>query len=423
VAVDRPRTRRLGLAFVDPAVEAGYRSWRGAHVLPFTRFALVSGLVGSSTALVAVLLPPLARLRAEAVPLLLLLLAMHAFGLVLLQGERRELVLPYTALTNVVSGICAIGITWDADSFILTGAAVTFISYTGLALIRMPPLIAVPAVLLTSVLAEGVGLRGLADGTVPPNELVIGSALVVAAFFTSLTVGLANERTARHAYVDSLVIEAQRAALFEERTNLARFLAPEVAEAIREHGLDSTLRTEQVILTALCVDLRGFTAYTRTHGPEAMAALLAPYYQTIVECARQLGGTVHSFAGDGALIVLGAPLPRDDHAAAAHALATMLRAEVASLLSDVDSSLGVGIGIASGTCAVGTIGALSRLEYTVIGSAVNLASRLCAQAQDGQILLAPETVAALPQGEWRTRSLRLKGFDVPVRVSVDGAAA
>jgi class 3 adenylate cyclase len=416
-----PLIRRYGLAFVRPEVEAAYRAWRSPHVLPYTRFALLSGVAGSSVAVVAVLLPPLAGLRPTALPLLLAIVVLHAGGLVLLRTGPHRLVTPFTAFANVASGVCAVLMTVPTDSFILTGAALTFISYAGLALIRLPPLLSVLVVLSSTLFAELVGVYRLHLGQLPADEVLIGSALLLAAFFTSLTVGLASERTTRHTYADSLVIEEQRAALFEEQSNLARFLAPEVADEIRHHGLD--LKPAEVELTAIYVDLRGFSAYTVRHGPEAMSDLLEPYYLTVVECARRFSATVQSFTGDGALVVLGAPLAREDHAVMGHALAVVLRREVGRLLRRVDSTLGVGIGIASGPCAAGAIGALSRLEYTVVGNAVNLASRLCAQAADGQILMAPDTVSALPAGIWRTRSLRLKGFDLPVRVSVDALAA
>ena len=77
-------------------------------------------------------------------------------------------------------------------------------------------------------------------------------------------------------------------------------------------------------LTAVSIDLRGFTHYTKIHGAAQMAIVLRDYYETVIEASREFGGTIKDFAGDGALILVGAPFQRNDHARAGLKLAREL---------------------------------------------------------------------------------------------------
>jgi class 3 adenylate cyclase len=239
-------------------------------------------------------------------------------------------------------------------------------------------------------------------------------------------VNLTNERIARSGYVAHLTIKQQQAALFEERTNMARFLSPEVAEAIHTNGLSATVRTEMLSLTAVCVDLRGFTVYTHLHGAVTMADVLREFYAAVVTAAATHGATVNGFAGDGAMVLVGAPLQRADHTRAGLLLARDLMAgvrEITERHSRSASPLGVGVGIASGECAVGPIGSLTQLEYTAVGSSVNLASRLCDVALDGQIVMAPGTARALEESPgWQRAVLDVPGFPEPVEVTIEATA-
>jgi class 3 adenylate cyclase len=325
------------------------------------------------------------------------------------------LLMPFTASINVGGGLLAVLLTAPLSNFAITAGCVTLAAFFGMTMFRLPPGLSLASVIPYVALAEGIAAVRFADGRMPRNDFVGGVFIPTTAVFSGFVVALAIERVTRRAYHDERIIERQRQALFEERANLARFLSPEVAETIRERGLTETLRRRTLQLTALCIDLRGFTAFTQHNGPDLMAEVLAAYYEAVVDVARKFGGTVKDFAGDGVLILVGAPLPRPDHATAAVALARDLLAEVSELVSNYaspDSPLGVGIGVASGECAVGAIGSMTRLEYTAVGTAVNLASRLCSRAEDGQLVMAEATAAAVEeQPGWRVESLAFKGFD------------
>jgi class 3 adenylate cyclase len=161
-------------------------------------------------------------------------------------------------------------------------------------------------------------------------------------------------------------------------------------------------------------DLRGFTAYAQAHPSSRVIQVLRDYYDAVGKVVADYGGTIKDFAGDGILILVGAPLPAADHAAIGLRIAHRVRAasrEVTDRWSNGPHRLGIGIGVASGFVTVGVIGSASRLEYTAVGPAVNLASRLCEHALDGEILVDERTreLAATVPLEMRD-TIEVKGF-------------
>lgn len=201
---------------------------------------------------------------------------------------------------------------------------------------------------------------------------------------------------------------------------LARFLSPEVARLVRERGVVGALERRRVEISVVACDLRNFTAFTERAEPEEVMELLDAVHRAIGEAAAAHGGSIKDFAGDGALALVGAPVPQPDHARRAVALAVELHDRIEPILvrrrSD-GAALGLGVGVASGLVTVGGLGG-GRLEYAAVGPAVNLASRLCARAEAGQILADAKAVA-LAGEEARARlvgPVDLKGLARPVTV-------
>ncbi|HSW14052.1 MAG TPA: adenylate/guanylate cyclase domain-containing protein [Solimonas sp.] len=229
----------------------------------------------------------------------------------------------------------------------------------------------------------------------------------------SMAVGLLLILTATMHY---LVIQGQRGEF------MARFLSRRVAELVRDRGLQHAMRENNLELTVVCVDLRGFTAYSQAQTSVQVVAVLREYYQVACEVVARYDGTIKDLAGDGILILIGAPLPVEDHAARSLEMADGIRAAVsraAQRWSEGGQRLGVGIGIASGVVTVGAIDAGERYEYTAVGPAVNLASRLCEEAADGEVLTAARTLelcgqATQPQRLEPRPAMRVKGFPEPV---------
>jgi adenylate cyclase len=150
--------------------------------------------------------------------------------------------------------------------------------------------------------------------------------------------------------------------------------------------------------------------------------ILREYYDAVGVAAAACGGTIKDQAGDGVLILVGAPIEFPDHAQRAIRLAGQIR-EVGIALtrqwSNHEMQLGVGVGVASGFATVGVIGGASRLEYTAVGTPVNLASRLCSEAVHGEVLVDARTVELLGTGQTGIQlnagnALQLKGFAAPV---------
>ena len=203
---------------------------------------------------------------------------------------------------------------------------------------------------------------------------------------------------------------------------LSRFLAPQVADLVREQGLASATREQTIELSVVCCDLRGFTAFSAATESARVIQILREYYDAVGEAAASVGGTIKDQAGDGVLILVGAPIRIENHAHRALELARKIRASGVSLTarwSDGNLQLGLGIAVASGFVSVGVIGTASRLEYAAVGPAVNLASRLCSEAAHAEVLVDERTVelagAECPDGELVSSAPRkLKGFREPV---------
>ncbi len=205
---------------------------------------------------------------------------------------------------------------------------------------------------------------------------------------------------------------------------LARFLSPQVARLVRQRGLVNATQQTRVQLSVVACDLRGFTAFSETAAPEEVMQLLQQYYEVIGAAVTEGGGTIKDLAGDGILTLVGAPIPYADHAQRAVAMALEMRDRGRQVLSHwqkLGLDLGLGLGIASGYVTVGAIGGERRLEYAAVGPPVNLAARLCALAESGQILADQRTAGLIGDNGAAHRfekldSVTLKGFTRPVMV-------
>jgi adenylate cyclase len=213
---------------------------------------------------------------------------------------------------------------------------------------------------------------------------------------------------------------AEQLAQIERIGRLQRFLAPQVAHMIASSDApDSLLASHRREVTVLFCDLRGFTAFTEASEPEEVMGVLREYHENLGELIFQYEGTLERFLGDGIMIVFNDPIPCDDHTERAVRLALDMRARVVKLAEQwarMGHELGFGIGIASGYATLGQVGFEHRREYTAIGSAINLASRLCDEAKAGQIVISQRAFSAVEP--WVTAShigqLNLKGFNRPI---------
>ncbi len=207
-----------------------------------------------------------------------------------------------------------------------------------------------------------------------------------------------------------------------ERQALERFLSPTLVEQVRSRalGLGEAGRSREA--TILFADIRGFVSMAAPLEAEAVVAMLNEYFERAVEVVFEHHGVLDKFIGDAIMGVWGAVEPTVDHARQALRAAVDLCQAVVDLNEERvgrgEPPLEIGVGLASGRVVAGLVGAARRLEFTVVGDAVNLASRLCDQAGPGEVLCTEETLRGCAD-EFTLQDLGtrpIKGKPEPLRV-------
>jgi|SRR6516165_10469032 adenylate cyclase len=211
----------------------------------------------------------------------------------------------------------------------------------------------------------------------------------------------------------------EQVAEIERIGRLKRFLPPQIAQLVSS-GDEGVLESHRREVTVVFCDLRGFTAFAESAEPEEVIAVLRDYHNALGTLIDRFEGTVERFAGDGIMVLFNDPLPCETPWARAVQMAVAMRDEIAKLAANWRThghELGFGVGIAHGFATLGCVGFEGRFQYSATGTVANLASRLCDQARNGQILVDAkvrtevESLAELePIGE-----LELKGFRRPVK--------
>jgi class 3 adenylate cyclase len=261
------------------------------------------------------------------------------------------------------------------------------------------------AMLGVPVLIENDLIGIVAVVRIPPEPFAKEHIELVRTFADQAAIAIANAR----------LIEAVE----RQRTELSRFVSPQVAELLSNEQGEHLLAGHRAYISCLFCDLRGFTAFAETAAPEELLELLREYHAAIGELIPAYGGTLEHFAGDGLMLFFNDPVPVDDHALKAIRMALAAQArfdQLADTWRKRGSDLGLGIGIAAGYATLGRIGFEGRYDYGALGPVTNLASRLSTHAEPGQILISQrvfaeveDVVDAEPVGE-----IELKGFGQPV---------
>ncbi len=212
---------------------------------------------------------------------------------------------------------------------------------------------------------------------------------------------------------------AEQLEQIERVSRLKRFLSPQIAKLILSSSTYEPLASHRRQVTIVFGDLRGFTAFAEIAEPEEVMAVMREYHATLGSIIHEFEGTLERFLGDGIMVIFGDPIPCPDPCERAVQMAVARRGRLSELSSKwrrERHELGFGVGIAYGYATLGAIGFEDRSEYSAIGTVVNLAARLCAEARDGQILIDSKVRAALdrrataePVGE-----LTLKGLRRPI---------
>ncbi len=192
--------------------------------------------------------------------------------------------------------------------------------------------------------------------------------------------------------VEEQLQEIKRAA------ELKRYLSPQLAESILAGTVDVSLVSRRKNLTIFFSDIRGFTPMSERVEPEELVDSLNEYLTAMTEIVFKYGGTLDKYIGDEIMVFFGDPIAYEDHAARAVKMALEMRTRLNELqrrwFAELEEHLVVGMGMSTGYVTVGNIGSATRMEYTVLGNHVNLASRLARRAKAGQILVGERTLVA-----------------------------
>ncbi|CAA0111121.1 Adenylate cyclase 2 [BD1-7 clade bacterium] len=205
---------------------------------------------------------------------------------------------------------------------------------------------------------------------------------------------------------------------------LHRFLNKDVASKVM-HQLDPVhMEGEHVHATVLFADIVGFTTISENLEPDQIQRLLNEYFDYLNACARFFFGNIDKFIGDCVMVVFGAPKEDPQHPYHAIACAELMQKLMKKLnerrRAEGLYTIELRVGINSGNMLAGLLGARERMEYTVVGDAVNLASRLCSEAESGEIVIEESLFKAVnpkyPMEVDSLKKIRVRGKKQPVNI-------
>lgn len=218
-----------------------------------------------------------------------------------------------------------------------------------------------------------------------------------------------------------LLEEARRKADEEKqriRDLFGKYVAPAVAERLLTDPSRVALGGEEQTVTVLFGDIRGYTSISETLTPQDVVAMLNRYLAVGTEAIFEYEGTLDKYIGDAVMAFFNAPLPQREHALSAVQAALAMQHEVKALSAESGMPVTYGIGVNTGPAIVGNIGTERLMNYTVIGDAVNVASRIQGRAGGGEVLITDATYQ-LVRGQVEVDPLepmQVKGKTEPLQV-------
>jgi adenylate cyclase len=189
------------------------------------------------------------------------------------------------------------------------------------------------------------------------------------------------------------------------KDSFGRYVTPEIVEMILDNPDRQWMKGSKIDATVLFVDIRGFTGISEHLDPTAIVDLLNDYLARVTDAVIKHGGHLNKFVGDEAMAVFGAPLSNPRHAEAAVRAAMDIQKQIEELnhRENMDNvTIGAGVGVNSGEMVAGNLGSEKKMEYTVIGDNVNVASRLTSLAGAGLILITKATYDRIEDRSWFT---------------------
>ncbi|SDL06197.1 Adenylate cyclase, class 3 [Pseudomonas delhiensis] len=287
----------------------------------------------------------------------------------------------------------------------------------GLRTLGLALLVALSAAVLTGALASA-GFKGNAP------LLVNLVSVLFCAFYICVTAYFMHQQGLRLAQArGEIAREQEKAARLAH--NLAKYLSPQVWESIFSGKRSVRLETQRKKLTVFFSDIKGFTELSEELEAETLTDMLNNYLNEMSKIALKYGGTIDKFVGDCVMVFFGDPSTQGakKDAVAAVSMAVAMRKHMKVMRQQwraqgITKPLEVRMGINTGYCTVGNFGADTRMDYTIIGREVNLASRLESAAEAGEILLSHESYSLVKdvimcrdKGQ-----ISVKGFSKPVQI-------
>ena len=266
---------------------------------------------------------------------------------------------------------------------------------------------------LLELMSQGLGYEQMADRLQTTQEAVDGR---VTELFTRMASGATSGESSAVDEMKRLhaaVVAKQAAA-----DTLSAYMPQRVAEKLAAGDMTQ----EELEVTVLFSDIRGFSTMAERLSAREIADVVGRHLGAMAEVVTEYGGTIDKFQGDAVMVIFGAPDPLPDHASRALRCAIAMQRRQAELNAqgwgdaDVDT-LHIGVGVNTGLVIAGAVGGGGRLEYTVVGDAVNIASRLQSEAEGGEIVASATTVAAADGIPCQPIGPRVvKGREEPVEV-------
>jgi adenylate cyclase len=206
------------------------------------------------------------------------------------------------------------------------------------------------------------------------------------------------------------------------RTNLSRYISPQIVDQIIKKDLQVNLGGDRKVVTVLFSDIRNFTTITEMQKPDELVGILNEYFTEMAKVIFEHQGSLDKYIGDAIVAVFGSLIPLDNSVKAAVAAAAQMMRRLVDLNQGWSRRYGftinIGIGISTGEVFLGNIGSPERMEFTVIGDTVNVASRFSALANPGQILITREARQRLGDAArcLQLPSTKVKGKTLPMDV-------
>lgn len=247
------------------------------------------------------------------------------------------------------------------------------------------------------------------DSVFRPNAFTEQDLAVLQGVCQQAAIAISNSRLVRKIEEEAIT-----------RQKFEKMLSPNLVERVVSGDLRIEKGGELRQATVMFTDIRGFTSLTEKSQPQAVVKMLNEYFEVLVDIAFEHGGTLDKYIGDSMMALWGVPV--DEPQSVRHAVLAAIEIQKAMIqfnelrALDGQSPIQTGIGIATGEIVVGYMGSSKTMNYTVVGPSVNLAARLCAVAQGGEILIGDSTYQRCGEGieAIRCDPLQLKGFADPV---------